>query len=312
MTHEFWVASGHLLLDRDSEGYLRVTDSFLQAYLARPELLPPAEACAAERDLHARLFSDPRGVIDPAPLADADARENWGFFKVLRDVLVTTPTVEAAYLALLREPRVPPVMLNQLVHVILRNALDGVHDPMMVRAAELFFRPQRVSTHAGRVLLADAEVIEGHEAQRSPLISMLQGAAVELEIISEENAASYWDRSDGHDLVMDLADLRPALGRAIQAWLWHLLRIEAEIDWLARIDDAAWWWFIGLDEEGTRIGNALWDGVASEGDNLLGLWRLLLPEAEGPIYLLLAAGGDGVVRMKPQNLIAALPMTPQT
>ena len=50
-------------------------------------------------------------------------------------------------------------MLNQLVHLILRNALDECADPYVLRAAELFFRPQRVSVHDGTVLLADAELI---------------------------------------------------------------------------------------------------------------------------------------------------------
>lgn len=38
---DFWVASGHHLVDRDPGGGLLVTDAFLQAYLARPELIPP-------------------------------------------------------------------------------------------------------------------------------------------------------------------------------------------------------------------------------------------------------------------------------
>ncbi len=314
--HEFWVSSGHLLLDRDADGLLTVTEDFLRAYLARQELMPPEEACDAERALHARLFADPYAPIDPAGLADPDARENWFYFRMLRDVLANAPTVEAAYLGQVRDTKLPPLMLNQLVHVILRSALDGVHDPMMVRAAELFFRPQRMSSHNGRVLLADDEVVEMHERQRSPLISMLKGAASELEVITAENAATYWDRSDGHDLVIDLADLRPALARAMKRWIFHLLRIEVEIDWMERLDAAAWSWFIGLDEEASRIGNALWDGGSEQGDKLLGLFRLLLPpevevlpEAVGrPVYLLLAADAKGVVRMKPQNLIAGLPI----
>ena len=34
----------------------------------------------------------------------------------------------------------PPLFINQLVHVILRNALDGCEDAFVLRAAELFFR----------------------------------------------------------------------------------------------------------------------------------------------------------------------------
>ena len=52
---DFWLSCGHHLLDRDAGGGLLVTDEFLKAYLARPEIVPPSEACAAERALHGRL-----------------------------------------------------------------------------------------------------------------------------------------------------------------------------------------------------------------------------------------------------------------
>src|SRR5574337_570324 len=45
---DFWLSCGHHLLDRDEGGGLVVTDEFLKAYLARPELSPPPDACAAE------------------------------------------------------------------------------------------------------------------------------------------------------------------------------------------------------------------------------------------------------------------------
>ena len=41
---DFWVSSGHHLLDRGSDGGLHVTDEFIKLYLARPELLPPPDA----------------------------------------------------------------------------------------------------------------------------------------------------------------------------------------------------------------------------------------------------------------------------
>jgi hypothetical protein len=56
LAKDFWIASGHHLLDRDTAGRLVVTDEFLKAYLARPELLPPEEACEAERRLHHELL----------------------------------------------------------------------------------------------------------------------------------------------------------------------------------------------------------------------------------------------------------------
>ena len=61
---DFWLSCGHHLLDRDAGGGLVVTDDFIKAYLARPELAPPPEACDAERALYAALFADPRRTGD--------------------------------------------------------------------------------------------------------------------------------------------------------------------------------------------------------------------------------------------------------
>ncbi|MFZ2092317.1 MAG: DUF6352 family protein, partial [Pseudolabrys sp.] len=89
--NDFWISSGHHLLDRDQGGGLSVTDEFLKLYLARPELLPPPEACAVERTLHAALLADPRLPVaksDIAAIADPDARENWQFLIDFRDFLL--------------------------------------------------------------------------------------------------------------------------------------------------------------------------------------------------------------------------------
>ena len=56
---EFWVASGHHLTKRGDHGGLVVTPELVMAYLARPELMPPDDACEAERRLHASLMADP-------------------------------------------------------------------------------------------------------------------------------------------------------------------------------------------------------------------------------------------------------------
>ena len=90
---DFWLSCGHHLLDRDGGGGLLVTDEFLKAYLARPELAPPPDACIAERTLHAALLTDPRRPVaasELAAIADADARENWGLMIAFRDRLVAT------------------------------------------------------------------------------------------------------------------------------------------------------------------------------------------------------------------------------
>jgi len=72
---EFWVASGHHLTHRADHGGLVATPELIMAYLARPELMPPADACEAERNLHASLLADPLRPVsgaDIAALVDAD------------------------------------------------------------------------------------------------------------------------------------------------------------------------------------------------------------------------------------------------
>jgi hypothetical protein len=176
---DFWISCGHHLLDREPGGGLLVTDEFLKVYLARPELIPPPEACVVERTLYGALLANPRLAIsasDIAAIADADARENWQVLVAFRDLLLRHRTLEGAYAALMRNGagKTPHLFVNQLVHAILRNALDGVEDAQVVRAAELFFRTQRVTLHEGALIAADEETIGGiNAAPVSPLVSML-------------------------------------------------------------------------------------------------------------------------------------------
>jgi hypothetical protein len=328
---DFWISAGHHLLDRDEAGRLLVTDAFLKAYLARPELLPPESACEAELRLHHELLRHhPRRAVGPTEIdamKDADARENWKFMITFRDHVLATPSLESAYLALAHGSAggIPPLFMNQLAQVVLRNALDGEHDPFVLRAAELFYRPQRVTIHEGAVLLADAETIERHERNRhvSPLLSMLGGPAVtELEILEETNASSYFDRSDAFDLVLNLggaaSPARRGLATVMAIWIRHLMSLDVEIEPVERIEDQEWTWFVGLDAEATRIGNALWrDGELDPdaADRVVGLFRLSFTDISQvqpdvgtkPVWLIMAMTPDRIIRMKPQNLVAGLP-----
>src|SRR6187402_3314064 len=93
---DFWLSCGHHLLDRDAGGGLVATDEFLKVYLARPELAPPPEACAAERALHGVLLAEPRRPVSAgeiASIADADARENWQVMLGFRDHLLRHRTI---------------------------------------------------------------------------------------------------------------------------------------------------------------------------------------------------------------------------
>jgi hypothetical protein len=327
---EFWVSSGHHLVTRLDGGGLGVTDELLLAYLARPELMPPPEACAAELALHASLLEAPRRDVPPAAIAameDADARENWEAMLALRGRLLAAPTLEAAYLGLVRDPlpNLPPILLNQLVHLILRNALDDCADPYVLRAAELFFRPQRVTFLDGVAILADAEIVEREEGGRapSPLAAMLgPEPTTDLDVLDDTNAWTYWSRSDAFTMALNLsgnAKSRVGLASAIEAWLRHLLHLDADVEPIAGIEDPDWRWFVGLDAQATRLGNALWAGEELEVDDrsrLLAMFRLTIrsteavrPDLRGyPIYLLLAMTPDRRVVVKPQNLVAGLPL----
>lgn len=325
---EFWVASGHHLTRLDRNGRMMVTDDLLRAWLARPEVLPPEDACAAERAVHARLMADPRAPVphlELAAMADADARENWGFLLSLRDILLREGTIEGGYLRILRDGvRLPVVFLNQLVQLILRNALEGCTDAQVVRAAELMFRPQRGHVKDNRLLLADEELVQSFEAEMhaSPLTAMFSGGIDSLDVLGGGNEWTYWSRSDAHTTVLNFGGdplAREGLARAMAAFIRHMLDLGVTITPMTRADDVDLRWYVGLDQTGTAIGNALWKGERPH-DALIGLFRLdfadpakMRAELRGqPVWLILGMGADNAVRMKPQNLLTGLPLAAET
>ncbi|HWV41005.1 DUF6352 family protein [Pseudorhodoplanes sp.] len=326
---DFWLACGHHLLDRDDSGGLLVTDDFLKIYLARPELVPPEDACEAERALYASLMADPRRIVSPqdiAAIADADARENWTFMLAFRDHLLRHPTLEAAYLDLVRNGagKIPPIFINQLVHVILRNALDDCEDPYVLRAAELFFRPQRLTLHEGSLIAADEETIGGiGTTPVSPLVSMLGiPAQADIDVMNDDNATHYFEHSDQFHTAIDLTAGRrglEALAQALSRWVAHLLAVDVVIEPLSEMRDVNLAWYVGLDADATKIGDALWHGEELDDaarQRVVGLFRLTFRDpsvviekvGKEPVYLILAMSPDKVLRMKPQNLIGGLPV----
>jgi hypothetical protein len=323
---DFWLSCGHHLLDRDAAGNLLVTDEFLKVYLARPELVPPPEACAAERKLHDVLLNDPRSFVvasQVAGIAEADARENWEVMIGWRDHLVKHGTLETAYLDIVRHNiRFPQLLVGQLTQAILRNALDDCDDVFVLRAAEMFFRPQKLAIQEGFVTVTDAETeaLRGRKP-RSPLVALLGLPAVtEVEMLDDATAASYWERSDRFDMALDLTTGQRglvALGAVVR--LSHLLAIDVAIEPLSELRGAALSWYVGLDSEATRIGDILWNGSDLDEETrgrLVGLFRLTFRNPEDmiekvrgePVYLLAAMTADKVLHLKPQNLVTGLPI----
>lgn len=321
---EFWVASGHHLTRLDKAGRMIVTDELILAWLARPEVLPPPEACAAERALHKRLMEHPRAKVSDMELIalqDADAQENWRFLVALRDRLIAAGTVEEGYARIVQDGvTIPVVFMSQLVQLILRNALDGCADPQTLRAAECFFRPQRSHIQDDNLFLADEELVQllEQEMHSSPLTAMLSGGIDGLDVLSDSNDWTYWSRSDAHTMVLNFggdATARAGMAAAIGAFLKHILGLDCTVTAQTSMENIDLRWFVGLDQAGTAIGNAVWRNQPLPA-TLVGLFRLdiaddvrVTPDLRGqPIWLFLGLGADGAVRIKPQNLLTGLPL----
>ena len=324
--HDFWLACGHHLLDRDAAKRLVVTDEFLKVYLARAELVPPPEACPAERRLHAILLSNPRQAVTPsqvAAIADPDARENWEMMIAWRDHLVGHRTLESAYLEIVRRNiRLPQVLVGQLIQVILRNALNDCDDAFVLRAAEMFFRTQKLAVEGNSIIAWDEEASVDRWHQ-SPLFALLGlPAGVEADVLSDVTAGSYWERSDRFDIGLDLtAGQRgsAALGEVIARWVSHLLAVNVAVEPVAELRDEPLSWYVGLSADATRIGDAIWNGNDVDSElraRLVGLYRLdfrdpsdAIERVRGePVYLLAAMTADEELRLKPQNLVTGLPI----
>jgi len=331
---DFWLSSGHHLCDRDDAGRLVPTADLWRAFLARPELIPPEEACDAELALHTGLLAAPLRPVPPdqvATLADPDARENWAVFLGFRARVMAQPTLEAAWLSLFRGSvaGIPPIFLQMLTHLVARAALEGVGDAFTLRAGELFFRPQRAAIHPGALLLADEEFLDARAADGDlgSIGRLLTEAGapprqVELDVLSEANALEYPARSDAHDLALDIAEGRPGqhgLARALERFIGHVIGEVVTIRPAPVIEDRHWNWHVGLDAEATAIANDLWRGKSVKQARLarilwLGVLEFaetsrVLPRAAGkPVYLALAMDAAQKLRMKPQNLAAGLPL----
>ncbi|MBV9891312.1 MAG: hypothetical protein JO090_10565, partial [Rhizobacter sp.] len=288
-----------------ADRWQRAGTGFLRGLLALPELALVAESCRAERSLHERLVADPERTVEPAELvaiADDDSRENYVTFLAFRDAVARAGTLEAHYLALVRGGQIalPPVFLDRMVEAIVAPLVEGA-DAFMKRAAQLLHRAQRVAVVDGRVLCADRERADraSDAAQAPDLVrDFLSGrdAAGELPILGAADASESTHAVDPYGWVLDLThevanDLGhgvtftlarahsglTALARVLERWIFHFLAVRTTIRPLARIDDPAWRWHVGLDAEATALLNSLYRGEAADEERLerlIGLFRL--------------------------------------
>jgi hypothetical protein len=264
-------------------------------------------------------------------LKDRDAKDNYEIVLRFRDRLLKAGTVEGCYMGLFKEKvDIPPLFVEQMAHVVLRNILEGCTDTLELRAAELLFREQKATIQDGHVLLADLETLEMHASgsqygSLGRLIVEAQGVTgkADLDVLERANAESYWERERRHDTVISLTYGHPALDglcRVMEVWIFHFLNIKVQIKPIRNIEEPRWAWHIGLDAESTVILNSLWAGEevdAGRMRRILTLLRLEFAEpvemrrdiAGRPVYLALASDENDAVKMKPQNLILNLPLS---
>ena len=98
----------------------------------------------------------------------------------------------------------------------------------------------------------------------------------------------------------------------------HFLSVVVTIRPLQKIDDEVWRWHVGLDVESSALPKDLYEDrdVRSERlQRLVSVFRLdfsdpqnMRPDVAGkPVYLGMMMNADGIVKLKPQNLLANLP-----
>ena len=332
-----WVSSGLHLAEPAPDGGVRATPDLLRAWLMRAELRPIPESDDAERALHAALVENPMrrvGAEEIAALADPDGRENFQLFLRFRDWLRDHASIEAAYRALFTAdglrapPMLPPLFVEQMAHLIVARMLEGWPDAsaLQARASEILFREQRATVEDG-LLLADAETVDAAEgAEGAALFRMVDEAgtgrrSVTLDVLNP-NDETYWQRADRFDTALDMRTGQPApeaFADTLARWVDHMLGLAVRVEPVPEITDSAWRWHVGLDREASVLLDRLYAGEAlpkADLARIVGLFRLdfedqgaMRADVRGrPVYLALAMGADGRVRMKPQNLLTNLPL----
>ena len=323
--NDFWLTSGWHLLDKDRSGCLVPTEDFMRAYFYRPEVAPIEESCEAEIELHKKLVEAPFVKVEKRDLdliKDKDVVFNYEVILKFREFLSNYATLEAAYLAISRGQSInfPPLFVDQLVQIILRNILNENSFALQVRASELFFRTQVVTIAEDEIMVADEAVVQLQAEQKNIDTNKPNQLEVDIDILRESSADNYWERSDKFDTSIDLAYTKPgldALARVIEKWIFHFLSIEVSVQPMQKIEDDKWSWHLGLDSDATSILNDLYEGADVSEDRLKQILCLFKLEAKDgfkepmlgkPVYVGLAMGQKSIIKFKPQNLLTNLPL----
>ena len=240
---------------------------------------------------------------------------------------------------------IPPLFIDLLAEAITRNLLADSGDAFEVRAADLLHRSQRITIQDGQLLSGDRETLDmlNETGGLGDIGRFLAEASaplrsIDMQVLGDDNAADYFQQSSKHHFLLDLThevthDLShglifrmtrarsglKALSNVLQKWVQHFLGVAVTVRPLQKIDDEAWRWHVGLDAEATALLNDLYEGHEVEAGRLkrlVSLFRLDFVNAQEmradvagkPVYLGLMMNADGVVKLKPQNLLINLPL----
>ena len=240
---------------------------------------------------------------------------------------------------------IPPLFIDLLVEAIMRNLLADSGDAFEVRAADMLHRSQRISIQDGQVLSGDRETLDmlsetGGLGDIGRFLAEAKAPlpGINMQVLGDDNAADFFQQARKHHFLLDLAhevsnDLShglifrmtrarsglKALSSVLQKWVQHFLGVAVTVRPLQKIDDDAWRWHVGLDAGATALLNDLYEGHEVDDarlKRLVSLFRLdfVNPQemradvAGKPVYLGLMMNADGVVRLKPQNLLINLPL----
>lgn len=276
-----------------------MNDRFWRSLLKRAELALVAESCRDERRLHDALQLQPLRPVKAQELAairDEDARANYAMLLQFRDQVITAGSLSAWYAQLFgaRSISIAPLFIDLAVQEILRDILPPEGDALQARAAELLYRPQRITVHEGRILSGDQEALDterdtGGLGELGRLLlqnkMQLQGLdAHALQVLTPEQSQVFLKQASlssyRHNWLLDLTheqssqvghdqhsfDIRlarkdsglAALARVLERWIEHFKGAKVRITPLSKIEDSAWRWHTGLDASATELLNTLY------------------------------------------------------
>jgi hypothetical protein len=331
----FWPDSTYKTLTVGSDNQLQVTDDFLRTYLLRPELNLVPESCAAERALHGRLSDNPRAVVgdeEITAMADPDIQVNYQVWLRYRAKLLAASSLENFYMSLFKGDGVdvPPLFISQLAQIFIRHILSEDCHPLDARMGEIFFRVQKITVlEDGVVMGADDEVVtrNAQAGETGNILDLLKSKSmsmrsIDLDVLHEENADLYWDKSEDHDFAVQLNFGQPPINhfcRALEKWVQHFLGVQVRITPMQQITDPKWSWHVGLDAAATEILNKLYNKEPVDADELekvICLFRLdfideaavTQTQAGKPVYMAIAMNDEKQLKLKPQNLLFNLPL----